>query len=157
MFEHVGRPFYGAFFNTIRRLLNRGGVALVHTIGRTSPPSATNPWIRKHIFPGGYIPALSEMSRGVEGSGLMATDVEILRLHYADTLREWAKRFGAHRDEVAAGMGERFCRIWEFYLNASEVAFRHSGLVVFQVQLAREHGVVPITRSYLLRQQPDQP
>lgn len=149
MFEHVGRPFYQQYFKTIRTLLKPDGIALIHTIGRNSPPGNTNPWIRKHIFPGGYIPALSEMSLGIESGGLMNNDLEILRLHYAKTLHEWAWRFSLHREQISDSMGEKFCRMWEFYLNICEVAFRFDDLVVFQAQLSRQQGVVPITRDYL--------
>lgn len=150
MFEHVGLPFYHRYFKTVKELLKPDGVALVHTIGRNSPPGSTNPWIRKYIFPGGYIPALSEMSQGIEGAGLINNDMEILRLHYAKTLHEWANRFHQHRDHIAASMGEQFCRMWEFYLSICEVVFHYDDLVVFQAQLSKRHGVVPITRDYLL-------
>lgn len=149
MFEHVGRPYYRRFFDCVKQMLKPDGIALVHTIGRSTPPGSTNPWISKYIFPGGYIPALSEVSRAVEHSGLMMTDVEILRLHYARTLSEWLQRFRQHREEVIERMGKRFYRTWEFYLACSEVSFREGGLHVQHVQLARQHGVVPVTRDYL--------
>ncbi len=149
MFEHVGRPHYGAFFHRLEELLAPDGVALVHTIGRTGPGGTTNPWIRRHIFPGGYVPALSELSAAVEPTGLMPTDVEVLRLHYADTLAAWQDRFQRQRAALADRLGERFCRMWEFYLAVSEASFRWDDLVVFQVQLALCHGAVPVVRSYL--------
>jgi len=149
MFEHVGVGYYRAFFEKIRDLLTDDGVALIHTIGRADGPGATSPWIRKYIFPGGYIPALSEITAAVERSGLFITDVEVLRLHYAETLHHWRERFIANWDEAKAIYDERFCRMWEFYLAASEVAFRHLGLVVFQIQLARRQDAVPLTRNYL--------
>jgi cyclopropane-fatty-acyl-phospholipid synthase len=149
MFEHVGVGFYRAFFGKIRDLLTDDGVALIHTIGRADGPGATSPWIRKYIFPGGYIPALSEVTAAVERSGLFITDVEVMRLHYAETLRHWRDRFIANWDDAKSIYDERFCRMWEFYLAASEVAFRHLGLVVFQIQLARRQEAVPLTRSYL--------
>ena len=124
-------------------------MALIHTIGRSEPPTATNPFIAKYIFPGGYIPALSEMVAAIERSGLVITDVEILRLHYAETLRAWRQRFLANWDKAAAILDERFCRMWEFYLAASETAFRYQNLVVFQVQLAKRIDALPLTRDYM--------
>jgi len=152
MFEHVGRPHYLAFFDQVRDLLTREGVAVLHTIGRLGPPGLTNPWIRRHIFPGGYIPALSEVAAAIERSGLVNCDVEVLRLHYARTLACWQARFQEHRAEAAARYGERFCRMWEFYLAVCEAAFRARDLVVFQIQLARERDAVPLTRDYLYRE-----
>ncbi|MEE9140948.1 MAG: cyclopropane-fatty-acyl-phospholipid synthase family protein [Alphaproteobacteria bacterium] len=149
MFEHVGAPQFGTFFRQLRDRLAPDGVALLHSIGRSDEPGATNPWIRKYIFPGGYVPALSEVMAAVEASGLWVTDVEILRLHYADTLRQWRQRFLAHWDEAKRIYDERFCRMWEFYLAASEMAFRHEGLMVFQMQLARRQDAVPLTRDYV--------
>ncbi len=149
MFEHVGRPFYNIYFQRIREMLRENGVALVHSIGSSGPPGVCNPWIRKYIFPGGSIPALSEMSRVAEESDFMITDVEVLRLHYMQTLHCWYDRFQQNRSEIKARMGERFCRMWEFYLSICEVAFQYSDLVVFQMQLALEHDVVPTTRDYL--------
>jgi len=150
MFEHVGAPYYPVFFDKARQLLADDGVMLLHSIGRLDGPGSTNPWIAKYIFPGGYAPALSEIAAVVEKSGLMITDVEVLRLHYAETLRHWRTRFAAHRAEAAALYDERFCRMWEFYLAGSEMAFRHDGEVVFQVQLARRQDAVPLTRDYML-------
>lgn len=148
MFEHVGKPFYNTYFDRINDMLRQDGVALIHSIGHSGPPRVTNPWITKYIFPGGGLPALSQMTGGVEKAGLMLTDVEVLRLHYARTLSAWYKRFQLHRDQIRAQMGERFCRIWEFYLAICEVSFRCADLVVFQLQLAKQHGVVPTTRDY---------
>jgi cyclopropane-fatty-acyl-phospholipid synthase len=150
MFEHVGVGFYATYFAKIRDLLKDDGVALLHTIGRSDGPGSTNPWIAKYIFPGGYVPALSEMLAVIEQSGLIVTDIEVLRLHYAETLKEWRARFMAHWREAAQLYDERFCRMWEFYLAGAEMAFRHEGQVVFQVQLAKRVGTLPITRDYML-------
>ncbi|HVW75591.1 MAG TPA: class I SAM-dependent methyltransferase [Rhizomicrobium sp.] len=157
MFEHVGAPYYDAFFAKARGLLKPDGVMLLHTIGRSDPPGSTNAWIAKYIFPGGYTPALSEIASAVERSGLIITDVEVLRLHYAETLRQWRERFSANREKVAALYDERFCRMWEFYLAGSEMAFRHDGEVVFQLQLARRQDAVPLTRDYMLDDERDSP
>ncbi|MGZ6017172.1 MAG: class I SAM-dependent methyltransferase [Phenylobacterium sp.] len=154
MFEHVGRLNYQDFFEQIARLLTDDGVALVHAIGRAEGPAFTQPWIAKYIFPGGYIPSLSEVLPCVERAGLIVADVEILRLHYAATLRCWRERFAAQRDEIAAMYDERFCRMWEFYLAISELAFRHRGHFVFQMQLARRIDAAPITRDYMARSDP---
>jgi len=150
MFEHVGAPYYRAFFNKIGDLLTDDGVAVIHTIGRTDGPGATNSWIAKYIFPGGYTPALSEMMPAIERAGLMVTDVEVLRLHYAETLKEWRKRFRARWADAAALYDERFCRMWDFYLAGSEATFRVDGLVVFQVQVAKRLDALPITRDYMV-------
>jgi len=149
MFEHVGRPNFRAYFDQVAKLLKDDGVAVVHAIGRTEGPGVTQPWIARHIFPGGYIPALSETLAAVERSGLIVTDIEILRLHYAETLRAWRGRFVAAWDEIAQIAGERFCRMWEFYLAASEVGFRYAGHMVFQLQLAKQIDAVPLTRGYI--------
>ncbi len=149
MFEHVGVRFYRAYFRAVRSLLAPDGVALLHTIGRSDPPGDTNPWLRKYIFPGGYCPALSEIMAAVERERLTATDVEVLRLHYARTLALWHQRFQANRAEIAAMLDERFCRMWEFYLIGSEMAFRHEDQVVFQIQLARDKAAVPDSRDYI--------
>jgi cyclopropane-fatty-acyl-phospholipid synthase len=149
MFEHVGVRGYDEFFQTVRRQLKDDGVMLLHSIGRNSVPGATNPWIRKHIFPGGYIPSLSEVLPAIERSGLYVTDVEILRLHYAETLRAWRERFVANREEAARLYDERFCRMWEFYLAGSETSFRVDGHMVFQIQIARRQDAVPLTRDYI--------
>jgi cyclopropane-fatty-acyl-phospholipid synthase len=149
MFEHVGVNHFGRFFRKLRDLLSDDGVALLHSIGRSDGPGSTNAWIRKYIFPGGYCPALSETLGAVERSGLFVTDVEILRLHYAETLREWRRRFLEKRDEAVRLYDERFCRMWEFYLAGAEVAFRQQGMMVFQMQLARRQDAVPLTRDYI--------
>jgi cyclopropane-fatty-acyl-phospholipid synthase len=149
MFEHVGRRNYGEFFRKVYNLLADDGVALLHSIGRFDRPSPTNPFIRKYIFPGGELPALSSVMAAVERSGLMVTDIEVLRLHYASTLREWQRRFQANREKVKRLYDERFCRMWELYLAASEMGFRHQGLMVFQMQLAKRVDRVPLTRDYM--------
>jgi cyclopropane-fatty-acyl-phospholipid synthase len=148
MFEHVGTPYHNAYFQSLQSMLSKNGIALVHSVGRSGPPGVTNPWIRKYIFPGGSIPALSEMTQAVEHATLLLTDVEVLRLHYAKTLRAWQIRFQQHRELIRAQKGERFCRMWEFYLTICEVSFQCSDLVVFQLQIAQQHGVVPTTRDY---------
>jgi cyclopropane-fatty-acyl-phospholipid synthase len=150
MFEHVGINFYDAFFTKCAELLADDGVMVLHAIGRSNGPSFTNAWIAKYIFPGGYIPALSEVVPAIERAGLFITDVEILRLHYAETIKAWRERFIAHRDEVARLYDVRFVRMWEFYLACSEAAFRHQDLMVFQVQLAKRQDAVPITRDYIM-------
>jgi cyclopropane-fatty-acyl-phospholipid synthase len=150
MFEHVGVSFYDAYFANCAELLTDDGVMVLHSIGRSSGPSYTNAWIAKYIFPGGYIPALSEVIPAIERAGFLVTDTEILRLHYAETLKAWRDRFLAHRDEVARLYDARFVRMWEFYLACSETAFRHHDMMVFQVQLAKRQGAVPITRDYIL-------
>ena len=150
MFEAVGVRYFETFFRKMHQLLAPDGVALLHTIGRTDGPGATNPWIRKYIFPGGYTPALSEVTRAIERSGLYVTDVEILRLHYAETLKEWRARFLKNWAKAAALYDERFCRMWEFYLASAEMTFRYDRLVVFQIQLSKRIETVPMTRDYML-------
>ncbi|MEM7654327.1 MAG: cyclopropane-fatty-acyl-phospholipid synthase family protein [Pseudomonadota bacterium] len=152
MFEHVGVPHYREYFEKIRDVLPRDGVALMHTIGRMDGPGTTASFIRKYIFPGGYSPALSEVFAAVEQTGLWVTDAEVLRLHYAETLRHWRQRFLAHREKAEALYDDRFCRMWEFYLAASECAFRYSGHMVVQLQLTRDPTAVPLTRDYLYRE-----
>lgn len=149
MFEHVGVKHYGEFFERCRELLSKDGVALLHTIGRSSGPGITAPWMRKYIFPGGYSPALSEVVPIIERTGLMLTDIEVLRLHYADTLKEWRRRFVNNWDEVKSLYDERFCRMWNFYLAGSEAVFRYGDHVVYQIQMARDHDAVPVTRKYI--------
>jgi cyclopropane-fatty-acyl-phospholipid synthase len=149
MFEHVGRPNYQAYFDQVARLLAEDGVAVIHSIGRADGPAFTQPWVAKYIFPGGYIPALSEVIPHVERAGLIVTDVEILRLHYAETLKAWRERFQENRAEIERLYDARFCRMWEFYLSISELAFRYRGHFVFQLQLARRIDAVPITRDYI--------
>jgi cyclopropane-fatty-acyl-phospholipid synthase len=153
MFEHVGVGFYDAFFRKCRALLDDNGVMLLHSIGRSEGPNVTNPWIAKYIFPGGYIPALSEVLPAVERAGLLVTDIEILRLHYAETLKSWRERFLAQREQVERLYDDRFVRMWEFYLAASEMAFREQAMMVFQMQLTRRQGVVPMTRDYIMREE----
>jgi cyclopropane-fatty-acyl-phospholipid synthase len=149
MFEHVGAAHYREFFRKAKELLTEDGVMLLHSIGRMEPPGSTNPWLRKYIFPGGYTPALSEVLSAVEDAGLWVTDIEILRLHYASTLREWRRRFQENRSKIEALYDERFGRMWEFYLAGCEVAFRHMGQMVFQMQIARRQDAVPLTRDYI--------
>lgn len=149
MFEHVGVGFYQTYFHRLRELLNDQGIALIHSIGRMHGGGATNSWIRRYIFPGGYIPALSEVIPHIENSGLYTTDIEILRIHYADTLREWRHQFMRHWNEVIGIYDERFCRMWELYLAGSECAFRYLGFMVFQLQLSRDLLSVPLTRDYI--------
>jgi cyclopropane-fatty-acyl-phospholipid synthase len=154
MFEHVGVNHFRTFFDTLGRCLKPDGVALLHAIGRSGRPGATNPWITKYIFPGGYCPALSEVLPPVEASNLVVTDIEILRLHYAETLRHWRRRFAANRDTIAALYDERFCRMFECYLSGSELAFRHEGQMVFQIQLAHNQTAVPLVRDYIHADEP---
>ncbi len=149
MFEHVGRRHYGEFFGKVEALLADDGVALLHTIGSSGPPSAVNPWISRYIFPGGYIPSLSDVAPAVERAGLVTADVEVLRHHYALTLSEWNHRFQRRRAEFARSKGESFCRMWEFYLVACQTAFELSDLVVHHWQLVKRNLSVPITRDYL--------
>ena len=150
MFEHVGIVQFQTFFDTVKGLLAEDGVALLHAIGRGDGPGITNPWIRKYIFPGGYSPALSEVLPAVEKSGLWVTDIEILRLHYAETLRAWRRRFEANRAEIRKLYDERFCRMWEFYLAGSEVTFRRHEYMVWQMQMARRVDAVPLQRDYIV-------
>ncbi len=149
MFEHVGVKYYDTFFKRCAELLTDDGIVLIHAIGRSEPPGITNPWVAKHIFPGGYIPALSEVLPAVERSGLLVNDIEILRLHYAETLKSWRERFLARREEAARLYDESFVRMWEFYLASSEMSFRKQNMMVFQIQLSKRQGVVPITRDYI--------
>ena len=149
MFEHVGVNHYRTYFDKCAQLLKPDGVMVLHSIGRSGPPYATNAFIRKHIFPGGYIPALSEVLPAIEKSGLMVADIEILRLHYAETLKNWRARFMANRERAKEIYDERFCRMWEFYLAGSEAAFRWQDLMVFQIQLTRRNDIVPLTRDYI--------
>ncbi len=149
MFEHVGVGYYDKFFRKCADILSDDGVIMLHSIGRSERPTSTNAWIAKYIFPGGYIPALSEVLPAIERAGLLVTDVEILRLHYAETLKAWRERFLAHREEVERLYDARFVRMWEFYLAASEMAFRRQNMMVFQLQLTKRQGVVPTTRDYI--------
>jgi cyclopropane-fatty-acyl-phospholipid synthase len=150
MFEHVGQPHYREFFETVRDRLAPDGVALIHAIGRRAAPADSDPWIDKYIFPGGYCPSLSEVFAAVEKSGLWVTDVEVLRLHYAETLKRWYDRFQAGRATAAQLYDERFCRMWEYYLAACEAGFRVGGLMVFQLQLSRDVGALPLSRDYMV-------
>jgi len=151
MFEHVGAAHYREFFTKISHLLADDGVMLLHAIGRMEPPGGTNTWLKKYIFPGGYTPALSEVLAAIEKAGLWVTDIEVLRLHYAETLRHWRRRFLDNRQRIkqTAGYDERFCRMWEFYLAGCEIAFRYLGQMVFQIQIARRQDAVPRTRDYM--------
>ena len=153
MFEHVGVVFYDAYFRKCAELLSDDGVMLLHSIGRSEGPNVTNPWIAKYIFPGGYIPALSEVLPAIERAGLLVTDIEVLRLHYAETLQAWRERFLAYRDEAGRIYDQRFVRMWEFYLAAAEMAFREQAMMVFQIQLAKRQDVVPITRDYIAQEE----
>ncbi|MBC6440326.1 MAG: class I SAM-dependent methyltransferase [Rhodospirillales bacterium] len=150
MFEHVGSRHYLEFFRKVRTLLNDQGVMLLHSIGRFAEPGNTNAWLRKYIFPGGYSPALSEVFTALERSKLISTDMEILRVHYADTLKLWHRRFQDNRDRVRDLYDDRFCRMWEFYLLGCEAAFRHDDQMVFQLQLAKRRDATPETRDYMV-------
>jgi cyclopropane-fatty-acyl-phospholipid synthase len=150
MFEHVGVPNFATYFAAIKRCLKPDGVALVHSIGRFEGKGSTNPWIAKYIFPGGYSPALSEVMGPVEESGLRTADIEILRLHYAKTLAHWRKRFAANRDTIASLYDERFCRMFEFYLAGSELAFRKQDHMNFQIQLVHHNQALPLARDYMV-------
>lgn len=152
MFEHVGIGQYDTFFRTVRRVLRPDGVAMIHSIGRMDGPGSTNPWINKYIFPGGYSPALSEVIPSVERAGLWIADCEILRLHYAKTIKLWRERFAANREKIKALYDERFCRMFEFYLVGAELSFRLQGHMNFQLQLTPDINAVPLTRDYLCRE-----
>nr|WP_321170042.1 cyclopropane-fatty-acyl-phospholipid synthase family protein [Pseudodonghicola flavimaris] len=149
MLEHVGVPFYGEYFNKVSELLDDSGVALIHTIGSLAPPSAQAEWITKYIFPGGYIPSLSQLAPAIEKSGLWSLDLEVLRLHYAMTLRHWLQRFDAQIDIVRQTYDDRFIRMWRFYLIACYMTFEEEDQAVFQFQLGHQHTAVPLTRDYL--------
>jgi cyclopropane-fatty-acyl-phospholipid synthase len=153
MFEHVGVNHYDTFFRKNAQLLADDGVMVLHSIGRSEGPSVTSPWISKYIFPGGYIPSLSEVLPAIERAGLLVTDIEILRLHYAETLKAWRERFLAYREEVEHIYDRRFVRMWEFYLAAAEMSFREQNMMVFQVQLTKRQDVVPMTRDYIMREE----
>ena len=149
MFEHVGRKFYKTYFNTVSKLLNEQGVALIHTIGSINPPRDPQPWITKYIFPGGYTPSLSEIARPIEDSGLIISDLEVLRMHYSHTLRHWRERFLSKKEAVLEMFDEKFLRMWEFYLASCEMAFKWGDQVVFQLQLTKDIKSVPNTRDYI--------
>ena len=153
MFEHVGIGYYDAYFRKCAQLLSRDGVMVLHSIGRPEGPGVTNPWIAKYIFPGGYIPAISEVARSVERAGLLIADIEILRLHYAETLKAWRERFLAHREDVERLYDRRFVRMWEFYLAASEMSFREQDMMVMQFQITKRQDVVPLTRDYITHEE----
>ncbi len=153
MFEHVGVDFYDTYFKRCAELLTDDGMMLLHSIGRSDGPDVTNPWIAKYIFPGGYIPALSEVMPAIERAGLLVCDIEVLRLHYAETLKAWRERFMARREEAVRLYDERFARMWEFYLACSEMSFRKQNLMNFQVLLTKRQGVVPMTRDYLTHEE----
>ena len=149
MFEHVGRKFYGKYFNTVSKLLNDQGIALIHTIGSSNPPRNPQPWITKYIFPGGYTPSLSQIARPIEDSGLIISDMEVLRMHYAHTLRNWKERFLSKKTTVLEMFDEKFFRMWEFYLASCEMAFKWGDQVVFQLQLTKDNISAPTTRDYI--------
>merc|ERR1712093_50937 len=149
MFEHVGRKFYKSYFNRVSKLLNEKGVALIHTIGSSNPPRDPHPWITKYIFPGGYTPSLSEIARPIEDSGLVISDIEVLRMHYSHTLRHWKERFLSKKETVLEMFDEKFLRMWEFYLTSCEMAFKWGDQVVFQLQLTKDNISAPNTRDYI--------
>jgi cyclopropane-fatty-acyl-phospholipid synthase len=153
MFEHVGVGYYDTFFRKCAQLLADDGVMVLHSIGRPEGPGVTNPWIAKYIFPGGYIPALSEVIPAIEHAGLLIADIEILRLHYAETLKAWRERFLAHREEAARIYDARFVRMWEFYLAASEMSFREQAMMVMHIQITKRQDAVPMTRDYIAREE----
>ena len=149
MFEHVGRKFYNKYFKIISKLLNNNGVALIHTIGSVNPPRDPHPWITKYIFPGGYTPSLSEVVKPIENSGLIISDMEVLKMHYSHTLRHWKERFSSKKNQVLDMFDEKFFRMWEFYLTGCEMAFKWGDQVVFQFQLTKNYTSVPNTRDYI--------
>ena len=149
MFEHVGRKFYKRFFAQINKLLNDEGIALIHTIGSVNPPRDPHPWITKYIFPGGYTPSMSEVTSSIEKSGLIATDIEVLRMHYSHTLRHWKERFLANKSKVIEMFDEKFFRMWEFYLTSCEISFKWGDQVVYQFQLTKNYTSIPTTRDYI--------
>lgn len=149
MFEHVGVSYYDKFFDKLSKLLKPDGVAVLHSIGRNDMPGGSDPWINKYIFPGGYVPSLSEVFRSLEKVGMWVCDTEIWRIHYADTLRKWRERFLANRAKAVTLYDERFCRMWEFYLASCEVGFRNLNLMVFQMQISHKRDAVPLSRDYI--------
>ena len=149
MFEHVGRKFYKRFFNSVFKTLNENGIALLHTIGSVNPPRDPHPWMTRYIFPGGYTPSLSEVAGPIEKSGLIVSDIEILRIHYAHTLRNWKERFINNKDKVLKMFDEKFFRMFEFYLSSCEMAFKHGDQVVYQLQLTKTLNAAPSTRDYI--------
>ena len=149
MFEHVGRKFYNKFFKQVENLLVADGVALIHTIGSVNPPRDPHPWITKYIFPGGYTPSLSEAVIPIEKAGLIVTDIEVLKLHYAHTLRHWKENCINNKDQIIKMFDEKFFRMWEFYLAGCEMAFKWGDQVVYQFQLAKNYTSTPVTRDYI--------
>ena len=149
MFEHVGRKFYNKYFEQVSNFLKDDGIALIHTIGSVNPPRDPHPWITKYIFPGGYTPSLSEISLPIEKSGLIISDLEILRMHYAHTIRHWKERFLNEKEKVLEMFDEKFFRMWEFYLTASQMVFKWGDQVVFQFQLTKKKDTTSITRDYI--------
>ena len=149
MFEHVGRKFYKKFFQQVEKLLKDDGVSLIHTIGSVNPPRDPHPWITKYIFPGGYTPSLSELAKPIENSGLVISDIEVLRMHYAYTLKHWKERFLSKKETVLELFDEKFLRMWEFYLASCEMAFKWGDQVVFQLQLTKDNTSAPTTRDYI--------
>ncbi len=149
MFEHVGKKFYKSFFNTVFRTLNENGIALLHTIGSVNPPRDPHPWMTRYIFPGGYTPSLSELAGPIEKSGLIVSDIEVLRTHYAHTLKHWKERFINNKDKVLKMFDEKFFRMFEFYLSSCEMAFKHGDQVVYQLQLTKTLNAAPSTRDYI--------
>ena len=149
MFEHVGRKFYNKFFKQIEKLLNDDGVSLIHTIGSVNPPRDPHPWISKYIFPGGYTPSLSEVATPIEKSGLLVSDIEVLKLHYSYTLRHWKENCIKNKEKIIKMFDEKFFRMWEFYLVSCESAFKWGPQVVYQLQLTKNYASTPITRDYI--------
>ena len=149
MFEHVGRKFYNKFFKQIDNLLDKDGVSLIHTIGSVNPPRDPHPWITKYIFPGGYTPSLSEVTTPIEKAGLIVSDIEVLRLHYAHTLRHWKENCIKNKEKIISMFDERFFRMWEFYLAGCEMAFKWGDQVVYQFQLTKNYTSTPVTRDYI--------
>ena len=149
MFEHVGAPNYNRYFKEIVQKLSDNGIALIHTIGRSAPPGGTNPWINKYIFPGGYIPAMSEVLESLEKHNFYVTDIEVLRVHYAKTLKQWHENFKKNENKIRELYDDKFCRMWRYYLIASEISFRYYQYVVFQFQISKQLESLPLTRKYL--------
>ena len=149
MFEHVGRKYYKTFFNQINKLLSNTGIALIHTIGSVNQPRDPQPWITNYIFPGGYTPSMSEITVPIEKSGLIISDIEVLRMHYSHTLRNWKQRFLNNKSKVLTMFDENFFRMWEFYLTSCEMVFKWNDQVVFQFQLSKDLTSLPTTRDYI--------
>ena len=149
MFEHVGRKFYKEYFKTVSKILNDKGVALIHTIGSSNPPRNPQQWITKYIFPGGYTPSLSQIARPIEDSGLIISDMEVLRMHYSHTLRHWKENCIKNKEKIIQMFDEKFFRMWEFYLAGCEMAFKWGDPVVYQFQLTKNYKSTPVTRDYI--------